>query len=302
MQGLISFFTFLYIVLGLSACHYKETVLTHTLPLNCEYYSLQSAQCKDLVEMPHHLEPYKIIFIGDHHTEKNLHENIAKLITELSNSGIKVHLANEWFYRSDEKVLNAYTSNDINETEFIKQIQWKKRLKYYPYNSFQSMYRAIKETEGVLHGINLTKEEQKKISDQNLLFMTKEERNFNDSLDLNVPVHQSMVFPFLSHCHAPKAGEPLKECAKRMYRVQVAWDTKMAKEAYNISLTLKENEKLIVFAGAMHIENSLGIPLRFARLSNLPTVKIIPAKETSTSIEHARGDYLMFYKQAKKKD
>ena len=295
MRRVLSFFTLLYIILGFSACHNKVVPLTHILPLDCEYYSLQSAQCKSLSQMPSQLEPYKVIFIGDHHTEKDLHENVAKLITQLSNSGVKVHLANEWFYPSDKKVLHAYTSNDINETEFVKQLEWKKRLKYYPYNSFKPMYQAIKDTQGLLHGINLSKDERKKISDQNLTAMSQEERNFNDSLDLNISAHQGMVLPFLSHCHAPKKDESLEACTKRMYQVQVAWDTKMAKEAYKLSLRLKEDEKLIVFAGAMHIERALGIPLRFARLSTLPTTTILPQKMKKKQVKHGLGQYLILY-------
>jgi len=302
MSRLFSFLPLLFMLLFFSACHHKETSIKHNLPSDCEYYSLRSAQCQDLTQMLKQLEPYKVIFIGDHHTQKDLHQNVAKLITALSKTGVKVHLANEWFYPSDTKALNAYVSKDINETEFIKQVQWEKRLKYYPYDSFKPMYQAIVNSQGYLHGINLTKEERKKISDQNLSAMTTGERHFNDTLDLNVSAHQNMVSPFLSHCHAPKKDESLEACKKRMYRVQVAWDSKMAEEAYDLSLRLSENEKLIVFAGAMHIENSLGIPLRFARLSNLPTTNVIPVEETSKSIQHSTGDYLLFYKNIEAKD
>ena len=304
MRRFFSSLIFSSVLLSFSACHHKtnEIVLKHTLPLGCDYYSLKSAQCQGLEQMPSKLEPYKVIFIGDHHTQPNLHKDVAKLIMELAKNGTKVHLANEWFYPRDEKVLNAYTTNEINETEFIEQIQWEKRLKYYPYTSFQPMYQAIKKTQGKLHGINLTKKEQKKISDQNLSAMTQDERIFNASLDLNISAHKGMVLPFLSHCHAPKTGESLQECSQRMYRVQVAWDTKMANEAYNLSLKLQQNEKLIVFAGAMHMENSLGIPLHFARLSNQPTVNITPADTADRELEHGTSDYVLLYSDTQAKE
>jgi uncharacterized iron-regulated protein len=243
------------------------------------------------------LKPYKVIFIGDHHPEDDLHKNVAKLITEFSKSGIKVHLANEWFYPSDADTLDAFSAMDINETKFLKKIQWEERLKFYSYNSFKPMYEAVQQNDGKLYGINLSKIKRKKISDQNLTSMSQQERRFNTSLDLNISAHQNMVLPYFSHCHASKPGETLKECIQRMYRVQVAWDTKMALESYKLSLKLKEDEKLLVFAGAMHIENHLGVPLHFSRHSSLATATIIPADNTTKSINNGIGDFLIFYKR-----
>ena len=247
------------------------------------------------------LEPYRVIFIGDHHSEEDLHIKTAELITALSNSGVKIKLANEWFYPSDNKTLEKYVSHDINETEFLEKVQWEKRLKYHKFDSFKPMYQAIQEANGKLYGINLSKEERQKISDQNLSGMSEDERHFNDNIDINVSVHKKMLKPFFSQCHAPKPKESLTECTERMYKVQVAWDSKMALESYKLSQDLEKDEKLIVFAGAMHIQKNLGIPLRFARLTNLPYLSIIPAENTSQSIEHAFSDYLLFY-QARSKE
>ena len=270
--------------------------ITHNFQKGCEYYSLQSAQCKDLNQMVKQLENYPVIFIGDHHTEENLHQKVAELITALSLAGKKVKLANEWFYPSDNTNLQAYISHDINETEFIKKVQWKKRLKYYDFDSFKPMYQAVQKTHGKLYGINLSKKERKKISDQNISAMSEDERRFNTNLDTNVSAHKTMLKAFFSHCHAPKPKESLKECTERMYKVQVAWDSKMALESYKLSQDLEEDETLIVFAGALHIENALGIPLRFARLSNKPFVTIIPLDDKEIKVEHKLGDYLLLYK------
>lgn len=280
-----------------AACSNKEIRLTHKIPKACSYYCLKSAQCLNKEELLQRLEPYQVIFIGDHHPQEDLHKKIAELITSLSAKNVKVHLANEWFYPSDERTLSAFTNNDINESQFLKDIQWEKRLTYYPYSSFKPMYEAVKKSKGKLHGINLSKKQRQKISDQNLSAMTKEDLAFNKSLDLNVSVHQQLVMPYLRHCHAPKKGESLEACAQRMYRVQVAWDSKMALESYKLAQPLKENEKLLVFAGSMHMENGLGIPLRFSRLSKLPALSIIPVDSQTKEVPHALGNFLIFYQE-----
>jgi len=288
--------SFSLLLLFLTACSTKEAPLNHKPPQNCEFYSLKSALCLKQDAFIAALEPYQVIFIGDHHDEDDLHLHVAKLITALSHSGVKVHLANEWFYPQDQAVLDAFTNNELNETEFLEKIAWKKRLKFNEYSSFKPMYEAIREAHGQLHGINLSKKERKLISKQELGAMDKEALAFNNSLDLNVTAHRALIMPFLSHCHAPKKGESLQQCQERMYSVQVAWDTKMALESYKLAQKLKKNEKLIVFAGAMHIEKGLGIPLRFARLSNRPFVTIIPADTTTQEIPNDAGDFILFYK------
>jgi len=289
------FFMLTLLAFFFSACQTKQVSIQHKIPKACEYYSLKSAQCKDISQMAQEIEPYKVIFIGDHHSEDNLHAKIAALIQMLSGSGMKIKLANEWFYPSDNKILQEYVSQDINESEFLEKIQWSKRLKYYKFDSFKPMYKAIQNTQGNLYGVNLSRQERKRISDTNLSAMTQEERHFYHQLDTNVTAHKTMLSPFFAHCHAPKKNESLDQCSQRMYKVQVAWDTKMALEAYKLSNTLQDNEKLIVFAGEMHIQNNLGIPLRFSRLSALPYLSITPVENTKHLIKHTPSDFLLFY-------
>ncbi len=296
MSRLLLFSIFIYL---LSGCTKTPEAIKHTIPSECDTYSLREASCLTQEALLKRLDPYSVIFIGDHHTQDDLHQRIASLITALSKEGITVHLANEWFTPEDAPVLDAYSAKDINETEFISQIEWNKRLRYLPYSSFKPMYEAVRSGGGRLHGINLSKRQRKAISDQNLSAMSPSEQLFNKELDLNVTAHKTLISPYIAHCHAPKADENLQECIDRMYRVQVAWDTQMAKEAVLLSTKLKPSEKLIVFAGALHMEDKLGIPLRFARHSVLPTMTIIPRPNTQTKADHGLGDILFLYTPSK---
>ena len=297
MQKLSAAIALLLMLLLFSACQNRSLAITHKIKADCEYYSMKSAQCLDEEQMLKKIEPYKVIFIGDHHPQDALHDKIASLITALSDQGITVHLANEWFYPEDAKLLEQFSDNTTDEETFLKQIHWDKRLKYYKYDSFKPMYEAVKRGSGKLYGINLSKQARTKISDQNLSAMDQDERVFNESLDLDVTPHRNLIMPFFSHCHAPKPDESLQECSERMYRVQVAWDTKMALESYKLAQRLKHNEKLIVFAGAMHIQNELGIPLRFSRLSPMPTLSIIPLNAQTQETINDLGDYLLLYQE-----
>ncbi len=273
----------------------KAPTLTFNVNEPCTIYSLKSAECKTKKELIKELRDYKVIFIGDHHDSIDLHQDVASIINAISKDGYKVILANEWFTPAQNTTLHKFVNSDINESMFVKEINWSKKLRY-SYNSFKPIYDTVKKNNGKLKGINLSKNERKKISSLKLKQMSKEELNFYNSLDLNVSTHKQMISPYISHCHAPLKGESLEECTLRMYRVQVAWDSKMADESYKLYKKLKKDEKLIVFAGSMHIINRLGIPLRFARYTSTPTITIIPAqKEKNITIPLGTSDYILIY-------
>ncbi|MCJ7766308.1 MAG: ChaN family lipoprotein [Thiovulaceae bacterium] len=136
----------------------------------------------------------------------------------------------------------------------------------------------------------MSSELEKKISDQNLSSMNARVRVFYDELDLNMSVHKAMLSPYFSHCHSLKSGETQAECSERMYRVQVAWDTMMGEESAKLSETLQADEKLIVFIGAMHLENGLGANMRFSRVSNEPTVTLLPVPKQAKQHEEIEAD------------
>ncbi len=230
------------------------------------------------------LEAYPVIFIGDFHNDDGVHLFIADLIRNLGKE-YKIHLANEWFTPAQKKELDLFVGGQIDDKEFIREIDWDSRVGY-KYESFQAIYKSLKDVKGKMYGINLSQGERKKISLLQIDRMSKNEKNFYASLDLNVSIHQQMISPFLRHCHAPLKGESEPECLKRMYRVQVAWDEKMGQESARLANNLLQSpqDKLIVFIGAMHLRSSLGVNMRFARYSNKPFVTLLPHFEEKVDI------------------
>lgn len=165
-------------------------------------------------------------------------------------------------------MLKQYVQNEFDSDELKKRRQWDKFTKF-DWNLSKMLYETVKASKGELYGINMTKDYRKKISSKKIDKMNEEEKKFFNSLDLNVNAHKKLVEPYLNHCEKMPNS---KACMQRMYRVQVAWDSYMANETYKLSKSVlkTKSDKLIVFAGAFHINYDLGIPLRFARLSNIP--------------------------------
>ena len=272
--------------------------LRHKVDSSCSYYDLDAAMCIDKASLLQRVGAYKVIFVGDHHDSLNAHKIMLTLIEGLSAQGYKVSVANEWFTPQENELLEDFVAGKL-DTNSSKALGWKKRVGY-DYNLTQEIYDAVIKEGGRLYGINMSKKFKKMISDQNLSGMSAQEKAFYRSLDLNVTAHHQLLKPYFEHCHSHRSGERAETCSKRMYRVQVAWDTMMGEESAKLAERLQANERLIVFIGAMHLEHKLGANLRFARKSNIPFITVLPyavdrTREKSIGIENGSSDLLYLY-------
>jgi len=287
---------FLFLIITFFTGCKKEIQAPQHTKLCSEFYDLKREQCDSLESLVTKLEPYSVIFIGDHHDSKTLHVKIAELIKSLHKRGFDIHLANEWFTPNDNALLDRYAQSTIHEATFLEVVGWKSNAGY-PFESFSPIYEAIKESNGTLYGINLNRNERKMISEQNLSAMTPEFRSFYDGLDLNVSSHRQFLAPFFEYCHRMKKGEDALTCKERMYRVQVAWDSKMARESLLLAKSVLKTpkDKLIVFAGAFHLSSHLGVDMRFSRESNLLHVTLLPSLRPQEPIDLGYSDFVLFY-------
>lgn len=265
-----NYILFLTIALLFSACSSKKDFDFEGFEKKEQIYSTKKAKSVDIKEAVSQLEPYSVIFVGDHHNTKKTHEFFNEVLKELIFRGYTLHLANEWFTPKENQMLEDYTLNKFDSEELKKKKNWDKFTKF-DWKLSSMLYETVKKSDGRLYGINIPKDFRKKISLKQIDKMNEEEKKFYDDLDLNVNAHKKLVEPYLKHCE--KIPSKSKEnCVSRMYRVQTSWDSYMANEAYKLSKDVLKTskDKLIVFAGSFHINYDLGIPLRFARLSNRP--------------------------------
>ncbi|MCT7480396.1 ChaN family lipoprotein [Aliarcobacter cryaerophilus] len=287
-----------------SGCADKvATPLTHNLDKKEGIYSIKQAKSINMQELVNQVEHYPVIFVGDHHNTEKTHKFFAEFINELGKKGYNLNLANEWFTPSQDELLKEYTDNKFDTTTFKQKIEWDKFSKY-KWEYVSLLYEAIKNNGGKLYGMNISKDDRAKISLREFDKMSKEEKSFYDNLDLNVTAHNQLIEPFFKHCKTIKQTD--EPCEQRMYRVQVTWDTYMAENAAKIAKNVIKTpkDKLLVFAGALHIEQNLGIPLRFSRLSNLPFISISNEKienDKDLKIDTNKADFVYIYESVEER-
>ncbi len=276
------------------------TPLTHNIEKKEGIYSVKQAKEISIEELVGEVEHYPIIFVGDHHNTKKTHKFFENFLQRLDKKGYNLNLANEWFTPNHNELLKMYTDGKIDGIRLKERRHWDEFTSF-KWEYVEPLYEAVKKNSGRLYGMNIPKKDRKKISLKQFDKMTKEEKEFYDSLDLSVSAHRQLVMPYLKHCNKmPQRSE--EACEERMYRVQVSWDTYMAnrvKELANKVLKTSK-DKLLVFVGAMHVEQNVGIPLRFARQSNLPYVIISNEqiqKEKALKIDNNKADFVFVYKK-----
>jgi uncharacterized iron-regulated protein len=286
----------LLLFLMIYGCSNPPGPLLHRPACEVGAYSIKGAECLDEEVLVDKLEPYPVIFIGDHHDNNTSLDFTRSLIMRMQQRAYRIHLANEWFVPEDQPLLDRYLAQG-DDGNFTQAIAWEEKAGY-DFERYRPIYEAVREGGGSLHGINLAKTFRQKLSDQDLVGMDEVERAFFDALDLNTSVHKQLLSPFFEHCHSPKEGESELACSQRMYRVQVAWDTMMAQESARLATEVLKTPKdrLLVFVGAMHLYDGLGVNMRFARRSDLPFVTLLPAISMQEGYEHAQADYLFLYK------
>jgi uncharacterized iron-regulated protein len=291
-------FVILFVVLY-TGCSLKKEQLSFNIEKKEEHlFSSKKAKEISYAELIDEIKEYKVVFVGDHHNTKASHEFFNEVLNKLISEGYNIHLANEWFYPSHNKLLEDYTKGVIDSKTLKEKREWEKFTKY-KWEYVEKLYETVKKSNGKLYGINISKKERKKISLKQLSLMNAGEKIFYDNLDLDVQVHKDLVSPYFKHCNKM----PIKsdeDCEKRMYRVQVTWDTYMAKQTNLLAKRVLNSPKdiLLVFAGAMHVEKNLGIPLRFSRLNNTPFTTITNyriSKEENIKFPINKADIIYIY-------
>lgn len=276
-----------------------DTIIASKINVIDGFILTSGAKKIDYKQLVEKVKDYPVIFVGDHHNTVKTHKFFYLFLEALVSKGYKIHLANEWFTPKHNKLLEEYLENKINASELREQRLWDKEIST-RWSLLKNSYELIKQSKGGLYGINIPNDEREKISLKLFDKMNQDEKNFFAMLDLNNIIHKYHVMPMFEHCKdiSHVGNEP---CDKRMYRVQVAWDTYMARESSKLTLkVLKTREdKLIVFAGNFHVDKNLGIPLRFMQFSEVAFFTILNKAvydiNDNTNIEDINADAVFFY-------
>ncbi len=200
------------------------------------------------------IEGARIVYLGEVHNRKNIHELQLKILRDLSNRGYRIIILMEAFQQQFQEVLDEYTSCEIDEEEMLARTEYRRRWKFNP-DLYAPIWRFAKERGIKLFALNVPSE------------LIKEVRR--KGLD-NV---KSRYLPPKILPLREKHKELLREAMgkhegaseKRFFDVQLTWDSGMAYRIAKLALVYPKS-KLVVIVGSGHVWRGFGIPERVNHL------------------------------------
>ena len=259
-----------------------------------EYHSGQIVESRtgrvlSISQFLNSLEEARAVFVGEEHDNLQHHRVQAEIISGLYYRSVPLAVGMEMLPRESQPILDQWTLGEINEQDFLKQVEWYK-VWGYPFSLYRDLLVFARDHRIQVVALNAPGEVVKKVAQRGLTGLSADERSrIAKNIHLDNPAHRQMIYErFLEH---PTVAPDFEH----FYEAQRVWDETMAETLARLfDSTLNAPQTVVVLSGISHMNQGLGIPEAFARRTGFPYVLLIPATpgEVSDLIQEKAADYL----------
>jgi len=238
---------------------------------------------------------FRIIMLGESHTNELHHEMQLNIIKGLFGAGLKICLALEMFNESQDAVLDDYIYGKITEEEFLDQSDyfntWGHNYRYY-----KPIFNFARENKIRIFGINIKHEYASKIGSQGISSLSPAEKQAIPGIDTTDIEHRFYIKTAMEGMDALSPGQ-----FSKIYAAQCLWDAAMGDGAIKVA---KENPEstIIILAGSGHVAYNLGIGRIIKKRSDLTFSSVIAIDVPDTIKESAMMKVKTSLKKEKKEE
>ena len=233
------------------------------------------------------LGEYRIVMVGETHTNQAHHDVQFDIIKGLTESGKKVILALEMYNPAQDEVLAAWSSGTTDASTFIEQTDflttWSHNYRYY-----EAIFNYVRENNIPMYGVNTPRKYATKIGRGGLGALTEEDLKVLPAIDTSTVEHK---FFFKVAMQGMDATMPTQ--FRNIYPAQCLWDAAMGEGAIKAA---KENPDavIVVLAGSGHVVYNLGIGRTIKDRSDLSFASVVtvdvPEENNETTMMKIRKD------------
>jgi len=203
---------------------------------------------------------YRVIYIGEVHTDEEIHRIQAKIIEELYKRDKRLVIAMEMFQQPFQEFLELYVEEEISEEDMLEGTEYNRRWVLDP-ELYAEIWRFAREKGIKVHAINVPTELLREIRKKGL-------ENIK-----SVYLPEKIVYPPKEYLEFLREklkahGENFDE--KRFIDIQTAWDNGMAYRIMKLLLLYPEH-RVVVIVGKGHVWKGYGIPYVLQKL--MPGIK-----------------------------
>ncbi len=250
-----------------------------------------------LDSLSNQLGKYRVIFVGESHTDYGHHLNQLAVIKKTHQKwGGDLSIGLEMIQQPFQSALDDYIAGRINERQMLRKVEWYKRWKY-DFRLYRPIFDYAKANKIPLIALNIPHEVTKRVSKSSIKGLSQKDRallpKILDRSNKNYAARLKSVYSM--HSHGVKNNSKDFE---NFYDAQLAWDEGMA---FSASKYLKKHpkQKMVVIAGSGHLINREGIPSRLDRQLGKNSMVILNRSNISDNPSPENADYLLFSQDAK---
>ena len=219
------------------------------------------------------LKSYRIVMIGESHTNQLHHDVQFEVIKGLMEAGQPVVLTLEMYNPKQNEVLAAWSSGETDPNTFMEQTDflttWSHNYRYY-----KAIFDYVREQHIPMYGVNVERKYTTKIGRGGLGSLTAEEIQDIPEIDTSTIEHKFLIKAMMQGMDATMPKQ-----FNNMYPAQSLWDTAMGEGAIEAAKK-HPDATIIVLAGSGHVVYNLGIGRIIKDRSSLPFASVVPVDIT----------------------
>jgi aminopeptidase N len=231
----------------------------------------------------------RIVYVGEEHDKFSHHQVQLEVLTGLYRQSPKLAVGMEMFQRPFQKALDNYIDGAIDERTFLKRSEYFKRWNI-DYNLYKPILDFARVQRLPVVALNVEREIVDKVAKSGLDSLLREEKQrIPQELDFSDQDYRARLKEvFAEH------GKIQEKSFEFFCQAQILWDETMAE---SIDRFVKKNPeyRMVVFAGAGHLQYGSGIPKRSFRRNGFDYAIVL----SDTEVKRGIADFVVFPEAAK---
>ncbi len=222
------------------------------------------------------LKGVRLLFVGESHTEIEIHRLQLRVIQELKRAGRRVHVGLEMYPYTDQGFLDEWNAGGLTEEAFVKKSRWYKSWGYH-WDYYREIFLFAKANGIPLHGVNTPREVVSAVRKKGFKDLTPEEAAHIPSRIDTESAEGKRLFSANFGPEDSMHGTMTPEQLEGMYRAQCTWDATMA---FNAVQALKADPDsaaiMVVLIGSGHVVYGLGAERQAKTWFDGKTATLVP--------------------------
>lgn len=202
-----------------------------------------------------------VVYLGERHTLARHHELQVRILEDLAGRG-RVAVGLEQFARVTQETVDRFNRGEMGFEELAEAVNWSR---YWPnFEQYRELLETARELGAPLVALNARVETVRAVAREGLEGLEPELRSeLASDIDLDDPMYRGHLRTVMKvHAHA-MANPSLVD---RMFQAQVARDETMAESLVQFMQSEEgKGRRVLVIAGAGHVEHAMGVPSRVRR-------------------------------------